>query len=158
MSKKNINIVLILLVLFIWGSIGYTYFVKKETTQNIMPVTKKNVLTKYTMRKDTFELTNIKNPFKKVLVTPRIVTKKTTEKTVQSQRKVTAKAIWPSITYHGYVLSKGSSRKLGIINVNGKIMKKREKDIILETIKITKIFEDSIQFQFNNSTKTIKIK
>jgi len=34
MTKKNINIILILLLLFIWGSIGYRYFVKKEVAEN----------------------------------------------------------------------------------------------------------------------------
>jgi hypothetical protein len=158
MTKKSINMVLIVFLLVIWGSIGYTYFVKKEVTQNTVITTANNIPTTYTIRKDTFELQEIKNPFKTALVIPKRKTPKTNTNTVRkAQQKQLQKSVqWPNLQYHGYVMSKGSSKKLGVIKVNGKIIKKREQDMILETFKIKRIYEDSIQITYNKTSKIIK--
>ena len=155
-SKKNINIALIVLLLVIWGSIGYRYLVKKKTMQQPVIAQQNSMPTQYTIRKDTFELKNIKNPFQSVFVRPKTVQKLNTKKTTSKRKSISKKVIWPSIQYHGYVVKKGSSKKLGIITVNGKIIRKREKELILETFKIKKIYEDSIQFEHQNSLKTLK--
>ncbi len=155
-TKKNINIALILLLLIIWGSIGYRYFVKSKTIKNPVVIQQNNIPTQYTIRKDTFELKDIKNPFKSAFIAPKTVQKTNTKKRNQKKKSIPIKIKWPSIQYHGYVLSKGSSKKLGVINVNGKIIRKREKEIILEKIRIKKIYEDSIQFEYNKTLKTIK--
>lgn len=155
-TKKNINIALILLLLIIWGSIGYRYFVKSKTIKNPVVIQQNNIPTQYTIRKDTFELKDIKNPFKNSFIVPKVTQKKRAKKTTQKKKSIPVKIKWPSIQYHGYVVSKGSNKKLGVINVNGRIIRKREKEIILEKIKIKKIYEDSIQFEYSKTIKTIK--
>lgn len=157
-SKKNINIVLILLLLIIWGSIGYKYFVKKETVEHRSIVQQKETPLHYTIRKDTFEIKDIKNPFNNVFIKSKSSRKIGNGKTSNKKKSIPVQIKWPSIQYHGYIVSKGNSKKLGVINVNGKIMKKREKEIILEKFKIKKIYEDSIQFECNKVLKTIKLK
>jgi len=157
-SKKNINSVLILLLFIIWGSIGYKYFVKKETLENKIVVQQNETPLHYTIRKDTFELKDIKNPFNNVFIASKSSQKKSSSKASNKKKPIPVQIKWPSIQYHGYILSKGNNKKLGVINVNGKIMKKREKEIILEKFKIKKIYEDSIQIACNKILKTIKLK
>jgi hypothetical protein len=157
MTKKHINIALIILVLVIWGSIGYTYFVKDEVVQNTIITASTITPKQYTIHKDTFELKEIKNPFQSVFVSSKKSASKVVSKNTKTPKKIVPTMVkWPDIKYHGYVLSKGSSRKLGVIKINGKIMKKREQDIVLENFKIKRIYEDSIQFIHNKNIKTIK--
>lgn len=156
-SKKNINNALILLTLIIWGSIGYTYFVKKKIVSSPKIAQKTSKPTQYTIRKDTFELKDINNPFENVFVTRKTSQKITQTKIAPKKTPLPVSVKWPSILYHGYIVSKGSNKKLGVINVNGKIMKRREREIILEKFEVKKIYEDSIQLQYNNTLKTIKL-
>ena len=157
-SKKTINSALILLTLIIWGSIAYTYFVKKKIVSSPKIAQKTNKQVHYTIRKDTFELKDIHNPFKTTFVKHKRPQETTRKKATHKRKSLPVAVKWPHIQYHGYIESKGNHKKLGVINVNGKIMKKRESEIILEKFTIKKIYEDSIQFECNNILKTIKIK
>lgn len=157
-TKKYLNIGLILLTIFIWGTIGYTYFYTKETPKNNMFTPKVATTLNFTIRKDTFDLTAIKNPFSnRIKTTPKITqsTQKNTRHKKKSSIPVAVK--WPEISYHGYVLQQGSLKKLGILKVNGKVTKKRAQEVILNDFKIKNIHEDSIQIIYKNTLKTVKI-
>ncbi|MBC8756051.1 hypothetical protein H2O64_15340 [Kordia sp. YSTF-M3] len=154
-TKKYVNIVLILLTIFIWGAIGYTYFYKKETSKTNTYAPKMTTNVDFTIRKDTFELIAIKNPFSSTMRVPRKASQ-TIKKNSRKKTNIPVVVKWPSISYHGYVVQEGSSKKLGILKVNGKITRKKTQDIILNEFKIKNIYEDSIQLTYKNTLKTFQ--
>lgn len=156
--KKHINSILILLVLFIWGAIGFKYFYKKETTQKSNESIPSMTVANYNIQKDTFQLKDIQNPFSRTMVS---VKKTMSKKTHSTQKKYKKKAIpikiqWPKVSYHGYVMKNGSSKKLGILKVNGKVMKKRKNELLEDTFTIKNIYEDSIEITHKKTSKIIK--
>lgn len=156
-TKKYLNIGLILLTLFIWGTIVFTYFYPKETPKNNTFAPNSEATLNFTIKKDTFDLTAIKNPFSNsIKTTPKV--SQTTQKSSNQKKKakIPIAVRWPEISYHGYVLQQGSLKKLGIIKVNGKVTKKRAQDVILNEFTIKYIYEDSIQFAYKNTLKTFK--
>lgn len=156
-TKKYLNIGLILLTIFIWGAIGYTYFYTKETPKNNAFAPNIEATINFTIKKDTFDLTAIKNPFSKSIKTTPKVSQTTQKNTRQKKKSSIPIAVkWPEISYHGYVVQQGNSKKLGILKVNGKVTKKRAHEMILSDFKIKNIYEDSIQIIYKNTLKTIK--
>lgn len=156
-TKKYLNIGLILLTIFIWGAIMYTYFYSKEVSKNVEFLPKVTTAVNFTIRKDTFDLIAIKNPFSNSIKTTRKVSQKTKKSTKQKKKSIIPETIkWPTISYHGYVVQEGSSKKLGILKVNGKVTKKRSNDLIMNEFEIKNIYEDSIQLLYKKTLKTFK--
>ena len=111
----------------------------------------------FVIKKDTFDLVVIKNPFSNSIKTSKKVSQTTQKSTNQRKKSIIPKTIrWPVISYHGYVVQQGSSKKLGILKVNGKVTKKRTQDVILKEFKIKNIYEDSIQVIYKKTLKTFK--
>lgn len=160
-SKKNINIVLIALLCCIWGAIGYKYFFKRTPVQETVTSTENLDSVAYTIEKDTFQLQRIQDPFSGRKVRT-VATKLSTTTSKSGNRKNTAKKVvkpiaWPKIIYRGYMFADGNkTKKIAALNVNGKFMKQRVGDIILEQIKIVQIYEDSIKLGMNKEYKIIK--
>lgn len=166
MMKKKINIILILVVLGLWGSVFYRtlnqYFFSKEIAISTTQTSGKLQLNQ--INKDTFALQTLsRDPFlnkqTQIVVSPPV--KQTSNSTASSIKKADnatytkPKQIiaWPSISYHGYI--KDSRGEMVIIKINQKMFRLR-KDALVEGLIIKKISSDSLEVDFNKEKKTIK--
>jgi len=159
-SKKNLNIILIALLLCIWSAIGYKYFFKKTPEKITSDSIAKIEPIAYNVQKDTFQIQTIQNPFsgRKIRAVASNTNKASASRTGRKKntKKIIKPIAWPKVKYHGYVFTKGKAKKLVALNVNGKFLKKRAGDIILEQIEILEVYEDSIKLRMNKEHKMIK--
>lgn len=153
MKKKLLNITLITIMLFIYGSI----FKKcsnsnKINSHNKIENTVNNVV--YNINKDTFSLilTN-KNPFTISKPNNSKPVVKTTNPNNKNKLKLKSFVSWPKIKYYGFVKSETQITKLSLLQIDNKLIKIRENEIV-EDIKIVKAYSDSIILSLNNSKKT----
>lgn len=164
--KKKINIILILVVLGLWGSVFYRtlnqYFFSKEITISTTQTSGKLELNQ--INKDTFALQTLsRDPFlnkqtQLIVTSPESQaiahntspTKKVNTTTYTKPRPIMD---WPSISYHGYI--KDSRGEMVIIKINQKMFRLR-KDALVEGLIIKKISSDSLEVDFNKEKKTIK--
>ena len=151
MQKKNLNKILIGLLILIWGILIFKYvspYFKSPKNQLaievIAPSEKYNLFTR-----DTFQLKAIKrDPF---LGTYKVKKEKT--KSIQPTRKtikVKKNIVWPKISYLGYVKSNTNKSKLGLVRINNKLHKVRKSQTI-DQIQVVKILKDSIAMKLNGS-------
>lgn len=153
MKKKYFNIILILVVAFIWGKLIYKY--TRNSTQVPMLVSQpKTNKTSINIEKTSFKIKNLdRDPF---------LNKMVSKKTKKKHKKIVKKAIvsknitWPRISYLGFIKNKNTTKKLAILKVNGSIKNIKEATFFNENIYIRKIYKDSIILQLNKQLKTIK--
>lgn len=166
MAKKKINILLIIIVLGLWGSVFYKtlnqYFFSKN--ESVVAIHSSAKIQLNQINKDTFVLQTIaRDPFlnnvNREIVSPAptpsannslAITRKV-NKPIQAKPKEIM--IWPSISYHGYI--KDSQGELVIIKINQKMFRLR-KEASIQGILIKKISSDSIEVDFNKEKKTIR--
>jgi len=147
MPKKRLNTILIIAVTLIWGVLLFRfispYFKQTDTVITADVLAKKTIIV--TKKKDTVNLHfPQRDPFlgvtttvpKKKNPTTNVVRKKTT---VSTLKPVT----WPKIEYLGFVKSKASTRRLGLIRING-VLHRVNKNEVVEGLKIVQIDKDSI--------------
>lgn len=158
-AKKKINIVLIIAVVALWGTVGYrsvkNFFYSKE--EFITENKKQNIKSILTER-DTFNLGTLKyDPFLKKSIPKQ--TKITIHKINKPlpKKNTEPEVYFPDVKYFGYIKS-GQNPEVLLLKINNKlcrIHKGENKDGIL----IKKIYEDSIRVSFNKTVRTIiKIK
>lgn len=163
--KKKINIVLIIVVLGLWSTVGYRalnqYFFSKKIGMEQMNF---NTVNSNQINKDTFLLENItRDPFinkqnqsSAPLVTinyPKISNRKF--KTSSSPNIKLKKYInWPSIFYHGYIQSKVNNEQLILVKINEVLYKLRINEAA-EGVTLKKVYKDSVEFIFNKEKKII---
>lgn len=164
MTKKKINIVLIVVVIVLWGSVAYRsinqYFFPNQVylTNNYEQVNFdfKKVL------KDTFQLENLsRDPFLQVnssvnpkpfeIRNPKICQIKPV---VRKEKLPPVPVEWPEISYYGYIKSINKNEELIMIKVNNKLHKVK-KNAELQEIKVTNVYKDSIVVKKQKETKTI---
>lgn len=157
MQKKQLNTVLIIVVIAIWGGLVYKFarpfFSSDQTTiiaQKNGSINKKT----HIHSKDTFDLAIVTHdPF--LAKTYYKSSKKVgTKKTVKKKSK-TKKLIWPKITYLGFVKAQINKSKLGLIRINKKLYKVRSKDHVA-SMSVYKVTNDSIGLQLGNEKKYFK--
>ncbi len=154
MKKKYLNSTLIILLLIIWGNIIYKYFGRSKTKDTQAHIVGANMPIHYAVAKDTFILQlNNRDPFKVSKI--RKVTTVTRSIRIIKNNQPIKPVIWPNIEYYGFVKSVSNKTKLVLVKVNGKLLKKREKDKI-ESLTIIKAYSDSITVSLNKTIKTIK--
>ncbi len=166
-NKKKINIILILFVVCLWGTVTYKWvsrFIKKEDRNIHDNYVKKN--NNYNrIRKDTFELKAIKrDPFLNILIQIEEPIKTIPAVTI---RKLDAKPIvipkiekiinWPNITYHGYIKSKERLEVLVLVQIDGRVHKLKKNNLIGDLV-LKNIYDDSLEFALENKIKIIKKK
>ena len=158
MNKKYLNIILLVLLIFIWGAVFIKYFGFNKISPNSTTIGfTSNYSKKYNIFKDTFELKlNELDPFRisgKIIKTPVVnkveISPKTTVKPIHKN------VVWPSITYHGFVKSEGETTRLILLKINNKLFKKRENETIAD-ITLIKAYNDSLIVSLNNTKKIIK--
>lgn len=166
MAKKKINIVLILVVLGLWGSIiyktVYKYIAAPETVTE--KSSSSHTVISSQINKDTFSIKTIaRDPFLNkqiqqtvsstanqnaaVRIAPRTVKPKIV---VEKPKQL---AIWPNMSYHGYI--QDSKGEMVILKINAKMFRLRKNDLA-EGITIKKISKDSLLLDFNNEKKILK--
>lgn len=166
MTKKKINIMLILVVLGLWGTVGYKAL-NRQFTGNEMILEKQNKAgnTKINqINKDTFELQKInRDPF----LNKQFQTAAAVPETVVSYYKPAIKAAahavpkidsnisWPALSFYGYLKTK--DQELVLLKVDSKLCRLKLNDPINGLV-VKKKYKDSIQVLFNAETKIIRIK
>ena len=114
MAKKKINIILIIIVLSLWGTVGYRAL-NRQFTDNEVILEKQSKLDNATINqinKDTFKLEKInRDPF----LNKQFQTAVAVPRPVISHYKAVKKTVipiipkgdqnlrWPSLSYHGYI-------------------------------------------------------
>lgn len=155
MIKKRLNSILLVCLLFIWGSVFYKYFIKKDAPQvnSVVPQVVMNNFT-YNQAKDSFKLALVNNdPFRlSKSFAPR-------KKVVVAQKKRKPKTIiplkWPKVAYYGFVKRDNAKTKLALVKVNGKLYRKREKEYIDE-LQLVSATSDSIIVSLSHQKRTVK--
>jgi len=168
MTKKKINIVLIIIVLGLWGAVGYKtitqYFSSKDLIVNIDKTDYK--LNLNVIDKDTFLLGKIsRDPFlnKQYQITdpfeikqsPQIAILEVSPKIVVSKPKEIMH--WPSISYHGYIKSNGKNQELILLKIDGKLFRVRKNDIV-QKLTVKEVSNDSIEVIFNQEKRFFNLK
>lgn len=165
MPKKTINIILILIVLGLWGTVLYKS-VNRFFSSNEAPdfETEKGTAFDYKqIKKDTFELQNLDHdPFlNRSSYNPSVVrneTKSVIPKVIPIKKPAVVKQapqiFWPQINYYGYIKSAQKNNEMILIKINNVLYKARKNDN-LEGIEIKRIFKDSIEVNFSKTKKFI---
>lgn len=158
--KKKLNIVLLLLVLCLWGTVLYKYvnqyFIKKG---HIQYTTAYHLSGGKIMVKDTFELKSIeRDPFLNNIIETKSALSTTRKIYVPIKHspkelpKLNTKIPFPNIQYYGYIKALDKSKENILISRNGKFMKLSLNEAA-EGLKIIKLSNDSIKVDFNKESK-----
>ncbi|MNK23691.1 hypothetical protein D3C87_419890 [compost metagenome] len=161
--KKKINIALIIVVLSLWGAVGYrfisNYFFDKNENNIILEKTLpfKNLI----VERDTFLLQSItRDPFLNK-IEPAISISKTFSKLkiITSKNKIENKPLttmeWPNIQYFGYIKS-GKNNELALVKLNGQLLRvhegEKKNDLVIQSV-----HKDSIIVVFKKEKKTFRV-
>jgi len=166
MAKKKINIMLIIVVLGLWGTVGFRtinrYFVNNDGVVNT-EIGNHNVSLKKII-KDTFDLKKVgRDPFlnKQFNERPVFVASVSyhapVKKIVKSVPvpKVKYDIAWPQLQYFGYL--KSNDLELVLLKIDSKLHKLKLNDEVNGLI-VKKKYKDSIEVFFNSQSKVIHIK
>ncbi len=159
MQKKRINTILIVAVALIWGIVLFKFAMPyfSETpgvvTSEVLAVRPMQS----SHQKDTLVLEKLdRDPF----LGKTMVYKKPIRTTTKTTKRLPAKKVavlWPKVQYFGFVKSKDrKTSRLGLVRVDGKLLRVREKQKINEDVKVTKIAQDSIGLLLNRQVKFFK--
>lgn len=168
MTKKKINIILIILVLGLWGTVGYRTLnrqlinndriLQKQNQQNNTVINQIN--------KDTFELkkTNrdpfLDKEFQITVASPRQVVSNYSpvKKQITSiAPKIDSNLSWPVLKYYGYIASKERNEEVVLLKIDSKLCKLKLKTPFNGLV-IKKKYKDSIEVFFNGETKMIPLR
>lgn len=166
MPKKTLNIILILIVLGLWGTVAYKSVNRFFSSDEIA---KANVNSGQNfnfkrIEKDTFYLDKLnRDPFlDKALVvnTNPLPVKKSVPyvKPINKPKPIEFKPspIWPQVSYYGYIKSHQKTEELILVKIDNKLLKVRKNQNI-EGVIIKRIFKDSIEVGFNKEKKFVYI-
>jgi hypothetical protein len=167
--KKKINIVLIVVVLGLWGTVGYkainNYFFSEKLA--IKTIDFNSALNVAQINKDTFHMVSImRDPFlnkQECVYDPVSVTRMSDSRPSKIKKNIAAPILksrqeyinWPSIYYYGYIKSKVKNEELILVKIN-EIMYKLRINEQVEGVTLMKVYKDSIEFNFNRTRKIIQ--
>jgi len=153
-SKKGKTYVLLLVVLGIWGAIGYQIFSKlsPDTTPIIAENSNITFSPKQTIERDTFNIHNEhRDPF---LGKPYYKKQASPTRKVRSKKKDSV--VFPQMTYQGVISKQQSAQNIYIVGINGtQQLFKVGKTI--EDIKLLKGSKKSITIAYKGKRKTIAV-
>ncbi|TGD56845.1 hypothetical protein [Flavobacterium humi] len=166
MSKKKINIALILVVLGLWGTVAYRaasqYFFSDEMTlKGIQDQANVNFSK---IEKDTFALEAIgRDPFlnkstapveKPIDFKPSVPRKITpSQPKIIKPKEVVA---WPEIHYYGYIKSRERKEELILVKIENRLYKLRKNDQV-DGMFIRKVYNDSVEVYFNKEKRIVHL-
>lgn len=162
MAKKKLNIVLLLFVLGLWGTVIYRYASQYLYKHEEVFVGQDSIfsLNKNMQQKDTFEMDPIKrDPFlNKMYVAEekKVVYPVRTARTAIKKAPIVKNEYFPTVEYYGYIKSNSDGKKeLVMIKHNGILMKLKMGEE-REGLKILKVFKDSVQISYNKKVFFVK--
>lgn len=168
MVKKRINIILIIVVLALWGTVGYRAF-NRQFSGNKVFLEKQNQDSNVTLKqinKDTFKLEKIsRDPFLNKQLQSMIATSTRSTSNYVSVKKtiipVAPKAdpniSWPILIYYGYFGSKEGNQELVLLKVDSKLCKLKI-NTPYNGLVVKKKYRDSIEVSFNSERKIVRLK
>ena len=169
MAKKKINIILILVVLGLWGTVGYRAINRKLANGDTI-LQKQNQQSNVTINqinKDTFELKKInRDPFlnkefQTAVITPKSVVSHYSPVKKKITPVITPKAdsnlSWPVLKYYGYIASKERNEEVVLLKIDSKLCKLKL-NTPFNGLTVKKKYKDSIEVFFNAQTKMIRLK
>ncbi|NQY30182.1 MAG: hypothetical protein HRT69_12020 [Flavobacteriaceae bacterium] len=159
MSKKHLNIVLLVGVVSIWGLLIYkafgNSFTNEDEQQNYAVVINKEL--PVSIQKDTVKLKSYsRDPFLGNLKNRRVGISKTKKGSVIQKVRPVVTIQWPQLRYLGFVKEATAKEPLLLLKVNGKLMRKKFSFEFYEGMKILNFYRDSILVKFKEEQKTIK--
>jgi len=159
MSRKTLNIILIIVTFSVYGSIVYKYFGGTLSSEIIPSLDTRFLLPKVNQvtLKDTFVLKiTDRDPF--LDKTYRIRHKKVDNNNallIPSSSKIEQKnKPWPIIEYLGFTKSNTRKNKTAILRIDGKLYRKRQ-GVVFDDFKIVFVNNDSIEVQFYDEKRYI---
>ncbi|QOG02184.1 hypothetical protein [Flavobacterium sp. MDT1-60] len=168
MAKKKINIILIVVVLALWGTVGYRAL-NRQFAGNEMILEKQSKLDNATINqinKDTFELEKInRDPFLNKQFQTAVAVPRTLISHYKAVKKIVTPIVpkgdpnlqWPNLSYHGYIASKERNEDLVLLTIDSKLRKLKLNDPVNGLI-VKKRYKDSIEVYFNSETRMIHLK
>ena len=166
MSKKKINIALILVVLGLWGTVAYKaisqyYFSNELAFDGVQNQANVNFSK---IEKDTFNLETIgRDPFLNKSTAPVIKPVKSAptvfKKPVNAQPKIVKPKeilVWPEVHYYGYIKSREKKEELILVKIQNKLYKLRKNDQI-DGLFIKKVYNDSVEVYFNKEKRIVHL-
>jgi len=160
MSKKHLNIGLIIGVALIWGVLIYkalgNSFVSEDEEQNYAVAINEEL--PLSIQKDTFDLKLYKrDPFLGGIKKSRISISKRKNKG-NAVRKVKPVVVvqWPQLQYLGFVKEENAKEPLLLLKVNGKLMRKKSSFEFAEGIKVLGFYKDSLLVGLNKEERVFK--
>ncbi|RXR21261.1 hypothetical protein EQG63_04800 [Flavobacterium amnicola] len=164
MPKKRLNIILILLVLGLWGTVAYKSLNRFFPPENRINESNNGSQSFNIKRieKENFSLEKLpRDPFlSKVLevksspvVIKSIVPR---AKVINTPKPLMNKPlmVWPKVYYYGYIKSQQKTEELILVKIDNKLLKVRKNQDI-EGLVIKRVFKDSIEVMLNKSKKFI---
>lgn len=157
MQKKKLNKILIVAVALIWGVVIYKfaapYFLSEDVviTADAL-VGKPQILLR---KKDTFKLSiPDRDPFlgKSLKVRKKTVAVSSVPKKKVSRPKVNISNNWPRVEYLGYIKSKQSISRLGLLRLDG-VLKRVRRGAEVKGIRVKDISEDKISLQLGKDIR-----
>jgi hypothetical protein len=139
MAKKKINIILIIVVLALWGTVGYRAL-NRQLSGNEIILEKQDQYNNTTINqinKDTFELEKInRDPFLNKQFQTAVVIPRSIISYHKTIKKVAAPIVpkgdpnlrWPTLSYHGYIGSKERNEDLVLLTIDSKLRKLKLND------------------------------
>jgi hypothetical protein len=163
--KKKLNIVLLLLVLGLWGTVVYKYvsqyFVKNEITD--LNKNESTLIDLKIKEKDTFRIIQLnRDPFLNKKFSsdePKPVVFIQEKRTIEVPKLPTKPIVsipFPTINYLGYIKSKEKQYEMALLKVNGKFFKLKINET-KDKIKIISISKDSVKVRFSNEEKSFSL-
>ncbi|TRW27533.1 hypothetical protein FMM05_02520 [Flavobacterium zepuense] len=162
MTKKSINIILIIVVLSLWGTAGYRYLSNFFTSDTLKAVNSHKTDIKFKdVKRDTFLLQPLAiDPFLHdayAIPKPPVMHIKTTTinfKTRNTEKTLKSVISWPDIHYYGFIQSQNKNQVV-LVKIDDKLFKMHKGEII-NGIYIKEMFKDSISLVFNKERKVFK--
>jgi hypothetical protein len=165
MAKKKINIILILIVLGLWGTVVYK--ASHHSFNNEIVAKKQNQDSDFILNqinKDTFQLDKInRDPFLNKSFRDAVVISNENISNYSSKpkkpspivTKIKQNSDWPTLAYYGYIKSK--DQELILLKIDSKIFRVKLNDPINGLI-VKKKYKDSVEVRFNSETRIISLK
>ena len=159
MKKKRINIVLIIVVVGLWGTLIYKYFRPHLAGQVVsQSIEYQNNNEVRIATKDTFELRRLDfDPFFNKVVNKSVVFTSNAAVSYPPKKPVVKNLnkVFPTVSYFGYIKSTKRAKEMILIKINQQLKRVRLNQII-DGLIIKSIYRDSIEVVFQGEARTIK--
>ena len=160
-KTKGKNVLLGVLVVFVWGLIAYrilSYFKKVESIDLPQATSLKSAGIK--VANDRFKIdASYADPFLK-----EIKMKTSNNRSIQSfneypenYQETLIQVRWPEVSYGGIVESSDKSHKVGLLKIGTSNFLIRQQDSVMG-VRVLNIYKDSIHLRYSNSIKTYTTK